>query len=139
MPGAPCDPETLPRPAVLLEDAGSVRIAAARSRYSFECLWVLWRYDFEAGEWVEVLRTTARDASWSLDFAPVAHRLLYPPAAASSSAELRARPATEVLAGLIDEHLAAIPREVRCHVLAEIERHVARHIVRASEWLKRVA
>jgi hypothetical protein len=138
-PRAEFDPATLPCPAVLLEDAGSVRIAAAHSRYSFERLWILWRFDTQTAEWSEIVRTTSRDASWTLDVAPIAHRLLYPPLAAGVSAEARSRPTTELLAAYIDEKLAAIPRECRAYVLAELERHLAAHIVRATDWMRRVA
>ena len=137
--GGRFDPDDLPRPAVLLEHAGSVRIAAAPSRYSWENLWVLWRFDFRTGSWVEVVRAVGRDSAWTTDFAPIAHRLLYPPLQPGMAAELRARPVVEQLAGLIDEHLDGVTREVRCYVLAELERHVAGHIVRASEYLRRSA
>jgi hypothetical protein len=135
-PGSTFDPERLPRPAVLIESVGSVRTAAARSRYSFEHMWILWRFDFARGDWIEVAQGVARDASWTVDIAPIAYRLLFSSAGsiASRSVEMSARPIVVELASFIDEKLNLTTRELRCFVLAEIERHLGNHIAEAQKW-----
>lgn len=143
-PGAMFDPVDLPHPAVILECAGSSRTASAKSRYSFETLWILWAFDFAAGEWRESMRAHSRDSAFTLDFAPAAHRLLY--TAPVPIAQDRVRPIVHRLALLIDEDLASVSTEERCAVLAGIETHIANEIVHAvarmperSEWVKRLA
>jgi hypothetical protein len=135
-PGAELDDADLPRPAVLLEDAGTLRTQPAHSRYSFDHLWILWRFDFMKGEWIEVVRGLARDASWTVDIAPIAHRLLHPPAGqvTSRSVEMRARPIVTELLSLIDGTLGEATREVQCVILAEIERHLGYRIAEAQKW-----
>lgn len=130
-PGVPFDPADLPCPAVVLECAGRVRVAAlVNSRYSFESEWVLWRFNFEACVWVEVVRGVSPDAGWSMDFAPAAHRLLY--ANRTDAGAQRARSESERLTAQLDHELAAMTREMRCHVLAALDAYVANEIVRSS-------
>lgn len=143
-PGGIFEIEDLPRPAVLLECAGSVRTAPARSRYSFHTLYVLWSFDFDASEWHEELRGTTRDMNLIIDFAPVAHRLLY--AIPRPLAQDRVMTIVRRLAILIDEDLAEISTEERCAALAGIEMHIANEIVHAtermpaeSEWARRLS
>lgn len=130
-PGASFDVAALPRPAVLLENAGSIRTAAVRSRYSFSNLWVLWRFDFEACVWVEAARATSTDNSWTVHFAPIAHRLLNPYPAAGAE-ERAAAPIAERIATVIRVELDQLSREVRCYVLANLDRYIAQQIVAAS-------
>ena len=130
-PGAEFAPADLPRPAVLVEYAGRVRVGnVPNSRYSFSALWVLWRFDFDAGAWVEVVRAVSADAAWSIDFAPVALRLLNDER--SDTAADRARPESARVTAQLDLELAAMTREMRCHVLAALDVYVASAIVRAS-------
>jgi hypothetical protein len=130
-PGAQFDPADLPHPAVLLEYAGRVRVApVVNSRYSFEAQWVLWRFNFEAGAWVEVIRALSCDAGWSMDFAPVAYRLLY--ANRTDTAADRARPESERVTAQLRRELSAMTREMRCHVLAALDVYVSSEIVRSS-------
>ena len=124
---------------------GSVRIAAALSRYfvgePVGALAILISA-LAAGLRLCVLLLAATRHG-PLDFAPIAHRrnALSASALPGMAAEAVAGAASvvEQLAGLIDEHLDGVTREVRCYVLAELERHVAGHIVRASEYLRRSA
>lgn len=143
-PGGVFDAADLPRPAIILECAGGARTAPARTRYSFETLWILWSFDFGRGEWREVIRAQSSDATFSLNFAPAAHRLLY--AAPVPIAQDRVKPVVRTLAILIDEHLASISSEERCAALAGIETHIANEIVcaaarmpPASEWALRLS
>lgn len=128
-PGAAFDPAALPRPGVLLECAGSVRIAPERSRYSFAALWILWHYDFELAEWKEIVRATSRDSSWTLDFAPIAYRYLH---AMPAPVEERAAPVAARIRELVAAELVRVHRDARCHVLAALDRYLASEIVRAS-------
>lgn len=132
-PGAEFKVSDLPAPAVLLESAGSVRVAPQRSRYSFEHLWVLWRFDFPTEQWIEVVRMTATDASWTTHVAPIAYRLLHP--VPIEPAEERAAPAAEQLATFIRVEISKLSRDVRCYVLAELDRCIAQEIVAATREL----
>lgn len=130
-PGAPCKVADLPCPAILLEYAGRIRVGpVVNSRYSFEALWVLWRFNVEASVWVEVVRGASPDAGWSMDFAPVAYRLLYC-GRTDAGAERALRESERVTAQLSAE-LGAMTREVRCHVLAALDVYVASEIVRSA-------
>lgn len=132
-PGARFEVDDLPRPAVLLECAGSMRTAAQRSRYAFETVWVLWRFDFAELIWVEVARMLSNDASWTVDLAPIAWRLLHQ--GRQTQSEDRAAPIGERLAAVIQLELEALTRELRCYVLAGLDRYIANEIVRATEPL----
>jgi hypothetical protein len=128
-PGAEFDPQDLPRPAVLIEYTGPMRFAPARSRYSFTPVWILWRFDFDASKWIEVVRMACRDSSWSLHFAPIAHRLLHP--LPEAPVEERGAPAAERIAGLIRAALEPLSRELRCSVLGQLDLYIANEIVAA--------
>lgn len=132
-PGAECDPASLPRPAVLIEYAGQIRVGKQRSRYAFSSLWLLWRFDAEASRWVEVVRATANDATWSLDFAPIAKRLLDD--GQSDRAAQNAQSLSERVLGVLAAELAEMTKEVRCHVLAALDQFVAAEIVRTARPL----
>lgn len=134
-PGSEIELDALPRPAVVLENAGRVSDPAARSlaehRRSFATLWILWRFDFDALGWIEVIRTTANDAGFSLDFAIIAARLFE-----GRSEEVHAAEARPVAARLIDAleaGLADVSCDAGCFVLAEIETYLANQIVRRIE------
>jgi hypothetical protein len=131
--GAPFDPLELPRPAVLIECVGSVRTRPGRSRYSFSELHVLRYFDFKRVEWVERARSLSPGSSWTIDLAPIAHRLLYPQGEAPAVDE--ARPIAEELAVVITTRLEIVRREVRCHVLADLADVVSREIVRITDSL----
>lgn len=131
-PGSEFDPAALPRPAVLLECAGSTRISPERSRYAFAHLWVLWRFDFEILEWKEIVRATSRDSSYTLDFAPIAYRHLY---VAPEPPEERAAAVSERLREILSAELAQVARDARCHVLAALDLYLSSEIVRASKPL----
>lgn len=132
-PGAVFEADHLPRPAVILECAGSTRISPERSRYAFSQLWVLWRYDFESSDWIEIARTTCRDASFTLDFAPIAYRHLH--STPEAPPEERAVAVSERLRELLSAELAQVARDARCHVLAALDRYLSSEIVRASKPL----
>jgi hypothetical protein len=131
MPGAEFDPASLPRPAVMIECAGSVRISEGRSRYCFRHLWLLWRYDFDLHEWVEVVRETSDSAEWTVHFAPIAQRLL-----SSDQNELRQRQTARVeierLADFLTAALDELNRELCCFVVAGLDVFVAQQIVKRS-------
>ncbi|MCU1325725.1 MAG: hypothetical protein JWN34_1095 [Bryobacterales bacterium] len=134
-PGAPFDPADLPRPAVVVENGGSVRTGKVlNSRYSYSNLWVLWTFDFEKEEWREVLRAIDNTSGWTLSFAPAAKRLMQP-GASEETIELDARPIAEQLAAAITTRLQIVPREVRCYVLAGLAEHVSREIVKVTDSL----
>jgi hypothetical protein len=130
-PGAAFDPATLPRPAIAIECAGSVRIGEGRSRYCFRHLWVLWRYDFDAGEWDEVVRETSDSAEWTVHFAPIAQKLLR-----GDHDELRQRQTARVeierLADFLTAALDELNRELCCFVVAGLDVYVAQQIVKRS-------
>jgi hypothetical protein len=130
-PGAKFDPASLPRPAVVLECAGSVRISEGQSRYCFRHLWLLWRYDFERLEWVEVVREISDSAEWTLHFAPIAQRLLN-----SDQHELlqrqTARAEIERLADFLTAALDELNRELCCFVVAGLDIYVAQQVVNRS-------
>ena len=131
-PGAGFDVCELPRPAVLIEYAGRVRVGkVTNSRYSWAAQWLLWRFDFDAGEWVEVIRSVSADASWSVDFAPVALGLLDAERMIDTRSEL-ARPECERVTDQLSVELNAMTREMRCHVLAALDQYIANEIVRSS-------
>lgn len=133
-PGAPFDPAVLPRPAVLLEHAGRERVSPARSRYSFEDLWIVWRFDFEFGEWVEVVRAhSQRDMSWSHDLAFLAHRRLFPDG--EGPIEDRARPVIDEMKAAIQRGLGSVNRKVRSYVVAALDEYLAGEIAMLSTGL----
>jgi hypothetical protein len=130
VPGTPCEVGDLPRPAVLLECAGSVRISEGRSRYCFRHLWVLWKFDFETPGWVEVIRTTSDSAAWTVDFAPIAWRLLNQNAdVAARLVELNARPVTERLVAFLQMEFESLTWDVCCNVLAGLDQFLANEII----------
>lgn len=134
-PGSEIELEALPRPALVLEDAGRVCDPAARTlaerRRSFASLWILWRFDFDALRWIEVIRTTANDAGFSLDFAIIAARLFGGRSEAVHAAE--ARPVAARLIDALEAGLADVSCDAGCFVLAEIETYLANQIVRRIE------
>jgi len=131
-PGAALDVCQLPRPAVLIEYAGRVRVGkVTNSRHSFAAQWLLWRFDFDAGAWVEVIRSVSADAAWSVDFAPVALGLLDAERMIDTSADL-ARPECERVTDRLSVELDSTTREMRCHVLAALDQYIATEIVRNS-------
>ena len=133
-PGAAFDPAALPRPAVILEYAGRERIAPYRSRYAFDDLWLIWRYDFECAEWIELVRTHAfGDASWTHDLAFMAHKRLFP--LGETPAEERARPVARELEAAIASALESVNAEVRAHVVRALDQYLGREIVRVSDEL----
>ncbi len=132
-PGASFDVLDLPRPAVMIESVGSVRIAPERLPRSFRHLYVLWRFDFDRREWIEVLRTYAEGSAWTLDLAPVAYRLLHPQPEAA--AETAAAPLVDGIAGLLTDQLATMSRELRCYVLAGLDQWLANEIVKTMAAL----
>lgn len=135
LPGAKLELDALPRPAVVLEHAGRVADPAAKThaerRRSFADLWILWRFDFETSGWVEVVRTTAVNAAFQLEFAPIAARLLNDEGHAVPAAQ--ARPAASRVICSIEAELAEVSGDTGCYVLAEIETYLANQIVRRIE------
>lgn len=135
-PGAPFEPGDLPNPAVMIEFAGRVRAtASACRRDAFRDVWVLWRFDFAAISWIEVVRSVTSTNDWTCDFAPIAHRLLYQPVESVSSAAERARLLSEHLTRILAAELGAVPREEQGFVLASLEQFVAIEIVRVTRDL----
>lgn len=134
-PGSQVELDALPRPAVVLEDAGRIGDPAAKTlaerRRSFASLWILWRFDFDALEWIEVIRAKANDASFLIDFAPIARRLLEGDGERVPATE--ARPAAARAICSIEEELAGVSGDAGCYVLAEVEVYLANQIVRRIE------
>jgi hypothetical protein len=133
-PGASFDPASLPRPAVLLECAGSVRVEEGSGRYCFRHMWLLWRWNAERGEWIEVVRETSDSAEWTLNFVPIAVRLLRAEGDDLRRADL-GRAETERIAELIGEALGQLSRELACFVLAGLDAFIGSEIVRRSKPL----
>jgi hypothetical protein len=133
-PGALFDPADLPRPAILLEYAGRDRVSPYRSRYAFDDLWIIWRYEFEFNEWIEVVRThSQRDTSWTHDLAFLAHRRLFP--SGESPVAERAQPVIDEIEELIGRALDTINLDARSYVLRAVDDFLAREIVRLSAEL----
>lgn len=134
--GSKVELEALPRPAVVLEDAGRMCTVAATQplavrRRSFATLWILWRFDFDALRWIEVVRMTAQDASYSLFFTPVVERLLGPQSDLVHAEQARAT-ASKVISS-IEAELAEVSNDAGCFALAQIEAYLANQIVRRIE------
>jgi hypothetical protein len=133
-PGAPFDPDALPRPAVILEHAGRERVGPGLSRYSFDDLWIVWRFDFQERIWIEVVRThSGGDTSWTHDLAFLAHQRLFP--AGEPPAAEQARPVIDELRDLIQRGLESVNRSVRGHIVAALDAYLACEIVRVSAEL----
>jgi hypothetical protein len=136
-PGADFNPDNLPRPAVLIECAGSVRIKEGRSKYCFRCLWLLWRFDFETLEWIEVMRTQCDNATWTEYFAPIALQLLRP-APDGREALRAARPISTRLIDQLRAEFREMLSEVACCVLADLDNFIAGEIVARTRELQPV-
>jgi hypothetical protein len=127
-PGAIFDPASLPRPAVILEWAGSVRSSSDRRRGACRDLYILWQFNFDSLEWEEVIRVLGRaDCLWTREVALLAHRLLSPtepPPAAE-----QAQHVISEISGAIAARLDHVSRDVRCYVLAALDEYLAAEIV----------
>ncbi len=66
-----------PRVPVLLECAGSVdpRDGAANKR-SWPCLFVLWKFDLDQKDWIELARSASLTWTWAIDLRPIAMRAI---------------------------------------------------------------
>lgn len=113
-PGSLCNVAALPRPAILLESAGT--IAGRRGRHEY--LWVLWRFDFEREVWTEIARAQSLDDSWKHALVPRAEFALRAgkPRDPTPILELVSR-----IMRVIDEELKAIPPEDRHALLAALD------------------
>jgi hypothetical protein len=70
--GSAVDMALLARPAVALECAGPTGCRKGRNY-----LWILWRFDFELGAWIEIARAQAPDWTWAIALRPIALHALY--------------------------------------------------------------
>ncbi|HWE53849.1 MAG TPA: hypothetical protein VG273_28925 [Bryobacteraceae bacterium] len=140
-PGEIVDPSELPKPAVVLEHAGQHRVMSGRSRYAFAALWILWLFDTETEVWIEIARAMSPDASWSLDLAPVAHRLLYPDPGDELAAAARiAEAPTRRLSDFIRKELGQASSVVRDQILAGLDVYLSSEIAAARRrggWVGR--
>jgi hypothetical protein len=133
-PGAAFEPGDLPRPAVLLEYGGRERFSTNRSRYAFDDVWIVWRYDFEFEAWVEVARAhTEGDTSWTHDLAFLAHQRLFPNG--DRPIEERARPVIHQIEASIRQSLESVNREVRACIVVALDQYLASEIVSLSKDL----
>jgi hypothetical protein len=125
-PGALVAKRELPEPAVLLECAGPVRRQSGHRRQP--SLYVLWRYDRGAGQWVDVARTLAEAWEWAQDLRGPALRALGQGKASARPLERgQLERALERLEEALDAELAALPAAARGPFLAAFgERLLAR-------------
>jgi hypothetical protein len=96
-----------------------------------ERLWILWRYDWRAGEWKEIARALAYDWSWSLALTEPAIRALHPRSRDIVDATARGREVTEEILRSIDTALLVELPPVRLAVLTAIYDGMAGRIVAA--------
>jgi hypothetical protein len=70
-PGAVLESAAIPRPAVAIECAGPVGVWQRGKHRPLE--YIVWRYDFAAGEWLDLARAQALGVSW----ASMVHEAIY--------------------------------------------------------------
>lgn len=110
-----------PRVPVLLECAGSDGTGWGHRRSPL--IYILWRYDQDQGEWIELARAVGQAWDWCEVLGPVAARAL--------AEQLPVRPPPDVgalaqrMARLLDDELGAVAPEERWKLLAIIHDQLA--------------
>ena len=121
-PGQIVDTHSLPLPCVLVECAGPVGTWQRGKRREF--LYVLWRLDSIAWEWVEIARAQAFDWSWTVAFRELAFRALHPrPELVDITG--RSLDAAEEILRMIEQRLVGEITEVRVSALHSVYERVA--------------
>jgi hypothetical protein len=129
-PGALVERSKLLENAIVLECAGP-QGDSRRGHNRREYLWILWRYDWGRGSWVEIARSLAINWEWALVLRPPAIQALYPRPEFCDVLQRGKDVASEVM-GLIEQHLQGEDRSVRVNALASIYDQVAGRIAEAA-------
>jgi hypothetical protein len=103
-----------PEVPLLIEYAGND--ASGRGHNRSNDIHVLWRYESEAGEWVELARLLSRGPEWISDMVPIVQRELRG-AAPIQYLEVAQKISALVL-GVLDRELSALEDEGRCRVMS---------------------
>ncbi len=129
-PGTRLPAEDIGTHPVLLEFAGPQGTWARKKKRAY--LWILWRYDWEIKDWMEVARATAHGWEWALILRGPAIRALAPrEATMAPDPSTRGREVTEELLEAIDAALVLELSAVRALVLTSIYDRMAGRIVAA--------
>lgn len=131
-PGARVSVEVLGLNPVLLEFAGPQDSWRRRGGQKRQHCWILWRYDQDSRDWLEIARAIAPDWHWALILRDAAIRALAPQNATLPDPCLRGREVTEQLVQRIDAALVTELPAVRALVLTSIYDLVAGRIVAAA-------
>jgi hypothetical protein len=109
-----------PAKPVLLEFAGSDHTGSGHNRSNQ--IYILWRYEPEPGEWVEIVRCLTQNADWITYFIPIALAELggMPAPDADVAAHVAER-----LAAQLDQELKGLSRDDRSLVLNLFSEQVA--------------
>jgi hypothetical protein len=102
-----------PEVPLLIEYAGND--ASGRGHNRSNDIHVLWRYECEAGEWVELARLLSRGPEWISDMVPIVQRELRPvPVQYVDVAEK----ISALVLGVLDRELSALEDEGRWRVMS---------------------
>ena len=116
-PGSRINQDLLREKPVLLEFCGP---QGAWKRHPRENLWILWRYDQEAGDWREIARALSFGWEWALILRGPAIEALRLPAAAEAPLVDRGRELTAELLRTIDSTVSLELPAVRMTVLSAV-------------------
>jgi hypothetical protein len=130
-PGALVERSELIENAIALECAGPQGTFKRGLAFRRDWLWILWRYNWQRGEWVEVARALAINWEWALVLRQPAIQLLYPKPEFFDLLQRGKDVASEVM-GLIEQHLQGEDLSVRVNALASIYDQVAGRIAEAA-------
>lgn len=126
IPVAQLHPPGFPDRPVVLECAGA---NGGRGHVRGECLYILWRYEMQAG-WVELGRATSVAWEWSVDLGPLAHRVMNESrrsaAIAPKTSDLAA--VIQSICAVIDQELKQLPDRDRLRVAAILQEQVASRV-----------
>jgi hypothetical protein len=128
-PGAAIEVEKLPRPAVVIECAGQQGIWQRGKKRDY--LYILWRFDFSRGEWQELARALARDASWTAVLKQAVWQALHPRPELVDIIE-RSRSVADELVDEIDKRLRSEMPEVRATALHLVYERVSGRIAECA-------
>jgi hypothetical protein len=124
-PGAVLEADFLPQPAVAIECAGPVGTWQRGKRRP--CLYILWLFDHTKGEWIELARAQAVDASWMAALQEPARQALHPRPELLDIVE-RSQSLADELVEAVDGRLIGEIPEVRASALYSIYERLAGEI-----------
>lgn len=125
-PGASIPADQLGEHPVALECAGPVGTGRHR-----DVLWILWRYDWQAGQWIEIARAQAPDASWTIALRDPARAALNPKPRLFA-VEDQSRQVAESILRAIDDRLLDEVQPVRAAALNRVYDWVAGRIAQCA-------